>query len=180
MDAPPHPGSVPVGTGGTLCPVLVADYLIANARGPLTPLQVIKMAYIAHGYSLAILDEPLVEEAVEAWRYGPVMPSVYHSAKRYGGGRITELLYSGIRTDDAGGMNGARKFFRDLIPQRQRAILDGVLDVYGGFTGIELTNMTHVDGSPWKRYYKRGVAGRRIPNDVIRDHYRELIDNRGA
>lgn len=177
MDAPPLPGSAP---GGTLCPVLVADYFIANAAGPLTPLQVIKMVYIAHGYSLAILGAPLVEEAVEAWRYGPVVPSVYHSAKRYGGGGIVELLYSGIRTDDEEGVERAKGFFKNLIPQRQRDILDGVLAVYGEFTGIELTNMTHVDGSPWKRYYKRGVAGRRIPDDAIRDHYKGLIDNRGA
>lgn len=68
--------------GGTLCPVLVADYFITNAVGSLTPLQVIKMVYIAHGYSLALLDEPLVEEAVEAWRYGPVLPSVYHTVKK--------------------------------------------------------------------------------------------------
>lgn len=166
--------------GKTLCPVLVADYLIANAAGPLTPLQVIKMVYIAHGYSLAILDAPLVGEAAEAWRYGPVMPSVYHSAKKYGGSKITELLYSGIRTDDADGMNSAKRFYEGLVPPRQRAILDGVLDAYGGFSGIELTSMTHVKGSPWMRCYKRGAPERQIPNDVIRDHYRGLAGNHGA
>lgn len=180
MDASPSPRRARAKAPGTLCPVLVADYLIANASGPLTPLQVIKMVYIAHGYSLAILGEPLVEEAVEAWRYGPVVPSVYHSAKKYGGGKITELLYSGIRTDSPDGAERAREFVKDYVPPRQRDILDGVLDVYGGFTGIELTNMTHVDGSPWKQYYKRGVAGRQIPNDAIRGHYEGLIGNRGA
>ena len=166
--------------GKALCPVLIADYLIANAAGPLTPLQVIKMTYMAHGYSLAILDVPLVEEAVEAWRYGPVIPSVYYSAKKYGGSKITELLYSGIRTDDAGGISNAKRFYEGLVPPQQRAILDGVLDAYGGFSGIELTNMTHVKGSPWMRCYKRGVPDRQIPNGVIKDHYRGLVDNHDA
>lgn len=76
------------------CPLLVADYLVARSGGRLTPLQVIKLTYIAHGYSLAINGEPLVDEAVEAWRHGPVVPSVYHRAKRCGGGRIGRLLYS--------------------------------------------------------------------------------------
>lgn len=174
------PGSATAGMGRPLCPVLVADYLIANAPGPLTPLQVIKMAYIAHGYSLAILGEPLVEEAVEAWRYGPVIPSVYSSAKKYGGGKITELLYSGVRTDDEGGVERAKEFARDHVSPRQRAILDGVLEAYGKFTGIELTDMTHVDGSPWKECYKKGGAGRQIPNVAIKDHYKGLIENRGA
>ena len=48
------------------CPALIGDCLIAGADGPLTPLQVIKIAYIAHGYLPAIFDKPLVEEAVEA------------------------------------------------------------------------------------------------------------------
>lgn len=180
MDDSSRPSSATAGTGRPLCPVLVADYFIANASGPLTPLQVIKMVYIAHGYSLAILGEPLVEEAVEAWRYGPVIPSVYHNAKKYGGGRITELLYSGISTADTTGMGRAKEFVMDQVSPRQVDILDGVLEVYGGFTGIELTNMTHVNDSPWKRYYKEGVAGRQIPNDAIKDHYKELIKNRGA
>ena len=180
METSTSHGIAPVGASNPLCPVLVADYFIANARGPLTPLQVIKMVYIAHGYSLAILGEPLVEEAVEAWRYGPVLPSVYHSAKRYGGGKITQLLYSGTRTDDREGVEDARMFFRDRIPSRQRAILDGVLDVYGEFNGRQLTNMTHVVGSPWDQYYREGVAGRQIPNGTIKEHYRGLINNRGA
>ena len=170
MDTGTSPGSGPAGAGDPLFPVLVADYFIANARGPLTPLQVIKMAYIAHGYSLAILGEPLVDEAVEAWRYGPVLPSVYYAAKRYGGDGITRLLYSGTRTDDGEGVEGARKFFRSRIPPRQRAVLDGVLDVYGGFNGRQLTNMTHVAGSPWDQYYCEHekyrhveVCGERVP-----------------
>lgn len=180
MKTSTSPGSAPDEASDPLCPVLVADYFIANARGPLTPLQVIKMVYIAHGYSLAILGKPLVEEAVEAWRYGPVLPSVYHSAKRYGGGKITQLLYSGIKTDDRKGVEDAKNFFRNRIPLRQRAILDGVLDVYGEFNGHQLINMTHVVGSPWDRHYKKGVAGRQIPNGTIKEHYKGLIDNRGA
>lgn len=164
----------------TLSPVLVADYLIANADGQLTPLQVIKMVYIAHGYSLAIFDEPLVGEAVEAWRYGPVVPSVYHTAKKYGGSKITCLLYSGIETCDAAGVEGAKKFLEGRMLPGHRDILDGVLDSYGKFTGIELTRMTHVDGSPWKAYYRPNTVGQVIPDSAIKDHYKRLIGNSAA
>lgn len=160
--------------------VLVADYLIANAGGRLTPLQVIKMAYIAHGYSLAIFDEPLVGEAVEAWRYGPVVPSVYHCAKKYGGSKIAALLYSGIETDDTAGVAGAKKFFEERILLGHRTVLDGVLDSYGKFTGIELTRMTHADGSPWRAYYRPNEMGRVIPDGAIRAHYKGLIGNSAA
>ena len=138
------------------------------------------MVYIAHGYTLALLDKPLVGEAVEAWRYGPVVPSVYHSAKKYGGREIDELLYAGTRLDDAEGMLAAKRFFDDQIPSQQKAILDGVLEAYGKFTGVELIRMTHGGGTPWTQCYRPGVMGQQIPDSVIKSHYKELINNRNT
>ena len=154
------------------CPLLVADYLVARSGGRLTPLQVIKLTYIAHGYSLAINGEPLVDEAVEAWRHGPVVPSVYHRAKRCGGGRIERLLYSGARAGEADGAEFER------IPARGRAVLDAVLDEYGGFTGPELVGMTCGPGSPWAGYCP-GAAPRKIPDGAIRAHYLRVVGDAG-
>ena len=159
---------------------MIADYFIARAGGGLTPLQVIKLTYIAHGYSLALLDEALIEEDVEAWKYGPVVPSVYHAAKKYGGRKITELLYSGIPTSDEEGSRGAINFIAGRMSDGQREVLDGVLAAYGKFTGFQLTGMTHVRDTPWKRYYKPSSRGRKIPNHVIKSYYKELVRNGGA
>ena len=159
---------------------MIADYFIARTGGGLTPLQVIKLTYIAHGYSLALLDEALIEEDVEAWKYGPVVPSVYHAAKKYGGRKISELLYSGIPTSDEKGVGGAVDFISGRMSDGQKAVLDGVLGAYGKFTGFELTDRTHVKGSPWKRFYKPSSYGQKIPNDFIKSYYRRIIDNGGA
>ena len=161
---------------GSHCPVLVADYLIAKSRGRLTPLQVIKLVYIAHGYSLALLGKPLAGETIEAWRYGPVVPSVYHSAKKHGGSPIGDLLYSGISVDDRDGMADAEKFFAARMPQEQREILDGGLEGYGDFTGPELIDMTHKE-DPWKRHYKPRVMRQKIPDEAIKEYYSGVIAN---
>ena len=161
----------------THSPVLVADCLIARSGGTLTPLQVIKLVYIAHGYSLALLHKPLIKEAVEAWRYGPVVPSVYHGAKKYGGKPIDELLYSGIKADDAQSLDGVKKLFDEWIHADQREILDGVFESYGDFTGLELVEMTHDEGSPWDLYYRRGTVKRQIPDDAIKAYYAEVVKN---
>ena len=163
-----------------LCPTMIAGYFIARTGGGLTPLQVIKLTYIAHGYSLALLDEALIEEEVEAWKYGPVVPSVYHAAKKYGGRKITELLYSGIPASDEGGVGGAIGFISGCMSDGQKAVLDGVLAVYGKFTGFELTDRTHVQDSPWKRFYRPRSYGRKIPNHIIKSYYKEIVDNGGA
>ena len=74
----------------------VANYLIDLAKKEnknLTQLGLMKRVYIAHGFSLAINKESLLDnrfDKVEAWKYGPVIPSVYHSFKQYKAGPITE------------------------------------------------------------------------------------------
>lgn len=153
------------------CPLLIADYLLTHSGSPLTPLQVIKLVYIAHGYSLALSGRPMVDEAVEAWRYGPVVPSVYHRAKKYGGGPITQLLYSGAGIGDPNANDSAFEH----IPPRDRAVLDSVLEAYGKFAGPELISMTHGEGSPWLRYSRPRVADRQIPDNAIKEHYLEVI-----
>ena len=154
--------------------LLVADYLIANGEGRLTPLQVIKLAYISHGYTLALLDQPLVTEEIEAWRYGPVIPSLYTFLKPYGGSPVTRLLYCGtVAGTDS--VTERKEFFRRVFPNEVCSILDKVLKVYGQFTGIELLRMTHKKGSPWSRYYKKGKRGIVIPNSAIKKHYKGLL-----
>ena len=154
--------------------LLVADYLIANGGGRLTPLQVIKLAYISHGYTLALLDGPLVPDAVEAWRYGPVIPSIYDSLKVYGGNPVPRLLYCGtiMGTDSAMKRNA---FFKDLIPAEVRSILDRVLEAYGHLGGIDLLKLTHKKESPWSKYHERGKRGIVIPNQAIKEHYETLL-----
>lgn len=155
-------------------PLLVADYIIASGEGRFTPLQVIKLAYISHGFTLALLHSPLVQDEIEAWRYGPVIPALYDFLKPYGSKPITQLLYCGtmVGTDS---IKDRKEFFGSILTKEQHGIIDRVLDVYGQFSGIELLKLTHKPGSPWSMYYKKGQRGIVIPNGVIKKHYEGLL-----
>ena len=65
----------------------VASYFVELAdergAGPFTPMQLLKLTYIAHGYSLGLQSTPLIENKVEAWKFGPVIPDLYHSIKEF-------------------------------------------------------------------------------------------------
>ncbi|MBQ7262906.1 MAG: DUF4065 domain-containing protein [Synergistaceae bacterium] len=52
------------------------------------PLKLQKLLYYCQGYALALTGKPLFPEPVEAWRYGPVVDSVYQAYKRYKGATI--------------------------------------------------------------------------------------------
>ena len=58
---------------------------------PLTQLHLHKLLYYAQGWSLAAWGERLFDEAIQAWRHGPVVPSVYPSFADYGSSAIARL-----------------------------------------------------------------------------------------
>mgnify|MGYP002861256523 CR=1 FL=1 len=55
-----------------------------------TPLKLQKLLYYCQGYSLALTGKPAFPEVIEAWKYGPVVESVYQEYKKYTG-RIIPL-----------------------------------------------------------------------------------------
>src|SRR5256885_15287234 len=72
----------------------IANYFIQrgiDSNKSVTPMKLQKLIYFAHGWYWAIKNEPLIDESVEAWKYGPVIPSVYHAFKHYGTDSIKSL-----------------------------------------------------------------------------------------
>jgi uncharacterized phage-associated protein len=133
----------------------------------ITPMKLQKLVYFAHGWHLAIKDSPLLREHVQAWSYGPVIPSLYHSFKEYGNDPITNLT----REWDG------EEFSAPLVTDGEvKALLSRVWEVYGRFTAIQLSKMTHEPGSPWDVTWRRcgGRKGTDIPNDEIKAYFLAL------
>ncbi len=154
--------------------LLIADYIIGTSAKPLTPMQVNKLAYISHGFTLAFEDAPLFSDKVEAWRWGPVIPSIYHELKHYGGGIITSLQYCGtiLNTPQA---HTRMEFLNDRIPSRHVNIINQVLDAYGHISGRGLSTITHEKGTPWHQCYKTGNLGIEIPDSLTKAYYKSQI-----
>lgn len=145
---------------------IVANRFIELARQKgekLTPMQLIKLSYIAHGFSLAILKRPLLDESVEAWKYGPVIPSLYKRLKKYGSGPVVDAV-------SAWSFRDAEK-----LDEEDRQLIDMVFDKYGKFTGVQLSHLTHRPGTPWAETYEPNVMGADIDDAVIRTHYATLL-----
>ncbi len=122
----------------------------------LTPMQVLKLVYISHGWMLGLHRQPLFGENVEVWKYGPVVPSVYHKYKKFRGDPI----------------KSPGKDHKEDMEGLKRNVIGQVFDRYDTYTGIELSELTHQEGSPWDTAWKEGMDI--IPNDLIQKYYREL------
>ena len=156
-------------------PATVANYFLerASASGqPLTPMQVIKLTYIAHGWHLGYFNAPLIGERVEAWRYGPVIDSLYHSLKRYGNSAVQAFLPAPIDEDA-----------RLRVTGNTANLLDHVWQRYGRLSGPQLSTLTHQPNTPWSQVWNAAGPFARsepISDELIQQHYQQMISGEVA
>jgi len=158
----------------------VANYFVLNYRQHgITPLKIQKLIYLAHGWHLAYICEPLViDEYVEAWPHGPVFPSIYHAFKYLGRKPIIEpIIEFSYRGDYRIEMNTPG------IPKSDKLtckLLARIWDEYGKFSGNYLSELTHQEKSPWSTARKsekvKTIRNIKIDNDLIESYYKRLKD----
>lgn len=155
-----------------LSPKSIANFMIdmANSEGQtLDPMKLQKLVYYAHGWYAGYTGQPLIDEEIEAWPYGPVIPSLYYEFKRFGSGAIKAKA-----TEFAHG--SSREVAAPTDPDI-RAFLQNVWKSYSVFTGGALSDMTHAQGSPWDitRRETHGMRGADIPFERIKDHFATVV-----
>ena len=142
---------------------LIANFILYDAERKLTPLQLNKLIYFSHGWMLGLYDKPLITEQVEAWKYGPVIPSIYYLFKNNGREPINFIEYFDYP-------------YANLNAQ-EIDIIRQVIDAYGDLSGEKLIELTHEKGTPWSKYYNGSNENVIIPNKAIKKYFKSLSDN---
>lgn len=141
----------------------VANKIIAprlDAAIPTTHLQVQKLVYFCHAWMLGLYHEPMLLQPIQAWRYGPVLPELYESLRRYGREPIRRTINLGsIRVEE------------NEYDDRQESIIRQVLDVYGHLSGVQLSTITHAPGTPWDKVWSASKRSIIISDNIIEDYY---------
>jgi uncharacterized phage-associated protein len=140
-------------------PIIIANYFINKGieeDQQVTPMQVLKLVYISYGWYIGLSGNLLFEEKVEAWTYGPVVPSVYYRFKAYGRNTIDKPSEEGGRIDD----------------EETAKFLDKIWSKYSSLSGLQLSELTHRDDTPWKKAINRN--SKYIDPNQVREHYRKL------
>lgn len=156
----------------------VANYFIdlANSENKtITQLGLMKRVYIAHGFSLAINNKSLLDprfDTVEAWRYGPVIPCVYHSFKQYRANPITEKTVI-MEWDETKG----EPYFHtpELKDEQAKKIVQMVWKRYAKMSDSEMVALTHKPGTPWAVCYMEGL-NKPIPDEITEIYYKKIVD----
>ncbi len=152
---------------------------------PITLLRLMKLTYIAHGFMLAILNQDVdgaKNDKVEAWKFGPVFPSVYYQFNKYGNNNITEKTTLPIFTTKEDGEYDIEMFEPTLECERKKKICYFVWKRYFNTTTSDLVNILHANGTPWWRVYQEG-RNVVIPDSYTKEYYlsvvQEIVNNHG-
>ena len=141
----------------------IANLLLQKAKevgesGELmTNMKLQKMFYYEQGFHLACFGTPLFEEDIEAWQYGPVVPTVYEHYKEHGGEGLEPVETSNVVLDDD-----------------EMSIFNQVFEMFNKFSAIGLMNMTHNE-KPW---ISAGTPSRGnvIDKQVLKDYFLTRVD----
>lgn len=126
-----------------------------------TQMQLLKLVYIAHGWMLAMTNEPLIYNTVEAWQYGPVIPELYH-----------ELKYNGAKPIEHPILANPAPF-----SSNENKVIEFTLKNYGKFSAFQLSDITHAANTPWSNTFGKNDY---IPDSLIKSHYKELYQKYSA
>ena len=135
--------------------IVAASTLAELSKWTLSNLQLQKLLYIAQMFHLGETGHPIFADDFEAWKLGPVVPSVYRHAKMFGSKPVTSLFTS-----------------RRLLDGTGRSMLERVLRELPDRRPWKLVSITHWDGGAWAKHYNDGETGCTIPKSDIIAEYR--------
>lgn len=133
--------------------IAVANAFIEKAKAgnvkELTPMKLQKLLFYTQSWHLKLRNgTPLFDDQFARWKFGPVIPSLYHELKKYGSGIIEKPIRI-IKLEE-----GKLKALTPDIQQddaQAHALIDKIIEVYGGYSGTYLSNLTHGENTAWSR-----------------------------
>ncbi|WP_017715236.1 Panacea domain-containing protein [Kamptonema formosum] len=140
----------------------VARYFIVKAsengmEAEMTNMKVQKLLYYAQSLHLALYDEPLFDEEIQAWRYGPVCPPAYR-------------FYSEF---EAKQLPIPSKEFLSEIPKDKQELLEEIWEYFGGYHAYLLSDMTHLE-FPWRKARKGLPPQASSTEPIVREDMKAL------
>jgi len=159
-----------MGTAGSVANEFIN--ISINTNNDLTNMRLAKLMYVAQGLSLSLLDRPIFEDdVIQAWKYGPVIPSIYHEFKHFKAQPITTKSVISSKKN-------WREFSEPtLTDDDDIKIVTLAWNLYKETSTEELVSATHRAGTPWSLTYDFYGENKIIENRLIKKYYDQFVVN---
>ena len=148
------------------------------SKPPCDQMKLYKLVFYSHGWYMGNCHAELFPEDVEAWPHGPVVRDLYIEFKDAGRSPITRL---GKRMEIS---DGKVAFVNPKHDGTLDEFFESIWGVYGGYTGIQLSNMTHRPGEAWtivaEQYGYDLSAKPSIPPEIIESVFERKVTEQAA
>ena len=153
----------------------VANFILNRADDEernISILKLLKLVYIFFGWTSAIHPDRLhlFSDRIEAWKYGPVIPSLYYELRGFGREPIRgarALVYDPLSGEPP------RVAMESEIDKEILKTLGAIWNSYKDAPAEHIVALTHQEGSPWREVYD-GTHNKEIPKKTIRSYYERL------
>lgn len=158
-----------------MCSSALANFFIEKAKSEgisLTNMKLQKLMFIGYGWVLALTEKDLTDnEGFGAWQHGPVLPSVYHQLKTYGGEPIQGYVLEYNEDDN-------EVIIPKISSQNSLFILNKVWGIYKDFSASALRNLTHQSDTPWQKAWagSNGKGANICPNEVSSYYFKYIME----
>lgn len=142
----------------TITSLEAAKQMCELSNWALTHLQLQKLLYLAHMVHLGRTGEPLVDEAFEAWTYGPVVRSLYFQLKVFRDRPIQNVFYEIPSECDKEEIEFITNKYPELASK----------------SAWDLVVMTHLKGGAWEQFFDENGKYQKIPNAYIKQEYMDF------
>lgn len=149
---------------------------IAYTYGPMSHLKLQKLLYLIEGYHLAYFDgASVIKDEFQAWVHGPVSRKIYDELKD------KSILYGDIKYELEEGEEEPIERLRRELASEQIELIEEVLSLYKGESGIALEGITHKQ-QPWinarKGYGPADKCEEIINRDDMKNYFSNLINTK--
>ena len=152
----------------------VAKYILSKIA--CTQLKLQKLVYLCFADYLCDTGKALFTDKIYAFKYGPVVDSVYKRYKEYGYKPIDEEKKD-INSKNISEMPAKSRILFAEGGKKKLLSIEKTLKKYGGLSAADLVDLTHRDNTPWSKSFKGlGKLYSAMKLDTIKEyhHYEEV------
>ncbi|MGH1376663.1 MAG: Panacea domain-containing protein [Alphaproteobacteria bacterium] len=132
----------------------------------ISPMKLLKLVYFVYGWSLVILKRKIFEEKIQAWQYGPVIPSLYYEFQRFGKSYIEGFASQALLNPETGDIH---KVVHPMIEQEDTdlfSVISEIWKLYKDKSAMTLSDITHEHDSAWCKAIKIGLRADLDDDDI--------------
>jgi uncharacterized phage-associated protein len=136
----------------------------------ITPLKLQKLMYFAYGAYAKLHDKPLFGEEFQAWRLGPVLRTIFHKFKFFGGENIKDYGHNGriVNLKEHGFI------FETQMDKETEELIENVWNQLKDVDAKTLSDWTHLNNSPWHQSYEEN-KNNPINFKEVKDYFTRIL-----